>query len=94
METKTLVDIFQTRLDEHAMSVRAKVEGEIEIVPHPCTLGMRSADMMKQVRENANIRYLSATTHIQANRKGLKETLVAANQKDTWARNSDGELRK
>lgn len=29
-------DLFRTGLDEHAMAVRAKVAGELEIVPHLC----------------------------------------------------------
>lgn len=92
METSILIDIFQTRIEEHALSIRAKVAGVIEILPHLCTLGMRSSAMMKQAREQANIRYLSNTQI--PNKKGLKETLIDAQRKEPFALNSDGEVKK
>lgn len=92
MEINALYEIFQTRLEEHAVSVRAKVAGEIELLPHLCTLGPRSSPMMVQAKATAKIRYLSLGAMIK-HKKGLKETVVGAKEKDPLARNSEGDLR-
>lgn len=51
VETTELYDIFQMRLDEHSMSVRAKVAGELDEIDH-----LRSSVMMQQIKATADIR--------------------------------------
>lgn len=93
MEINVLYEIFQTRLEEYAIAIRAKVAGEIELIPHLCTLGQRSGPMMNQAKATASIRYLSMSAMVN-HKKGLKETIVGAAQKEPLSRNSEGDLRK
>lgn len=90
---QALYEILHKRLEEHATSVRAKVAGEIEMIPHLCQSGGRSAEILKEAKATASIRFLSMTAMMDA-KKGLKETVVGARLKEPWARNSEGEMKK
>lgn len=93
MEISVLYDIFQTRLEERGISVRTKVEGEIEILPHLCTIGQRSGPMLQQAMATANIRFLSMSALIKT-KKRLNETLVGSMQDEHLAQKGEGDLRK